>query len=78
MSKLFPDKIMLLQACLYTIVGLLTPAATALSKEGPITGRVIAIMVVGGIIGGASGLLAFLSTSYARSRYTVTEKPPIP
>lgn len=61
-------KIVYLQAALYTIIGALTPLLTVLTGDMSLTKRVVAGAIIGGIIGAATSLKAFLSTTFAATQ----------
>lgn len=61
------DKVLWLQGSLVLISGVGTPVLTVLNAKPDITGRDIAAMIIGGIVGGAVALTAWLSTAFALS-----------
>jgi hypothetical protein len=56
---------MILQGFLYSLIGALTPVAAVLGSDSPINNRLVASMIVGGLIAGATACKAFLSTTFA-------------
>jgi carbon starvation protein CstA len=62
------DKLLVLQASLYVIIGAFTPVLALLTAQTPLTGRAIAGMIVGAIVGAATALKAFLSTTFSESK----------
>lgn len=62
-----PTKLLVLQGLLYTVPAALTPVATVLASDTPLTWRVIAGLVVAAIISGSIALKAFLSTTFSES-----------
>lgn len=61
------NKLLVLQAALYTGIAALTPLTTALSSDTPLTPRYIICLAIGSIIAGATALKAFLSTNFSDS-----------
>lgn len=61
------DKMLILQATLFTVIGGLTPLGAALLGSEPLTWRYSAGVVILGLIGAAGALKAFLSTTFASS-----------
>lgn len=69
------SKQLIIQGALYTIIGALTPVTALLNTEQALTNRVITVMIVSGIIAGATALKAFLSTTFAQSKES--DMPPL-
>lgn len=61
------NKILLIQGALYAIPAALTPLAAALLGEQPLSARMIAGLIITGIIQGAIAVKAFTSTTYSDS-----------
>jgi hypothetical protein len=61
------DKMLTFQAALAAIIGAMTPVLVMLTSSAPLNARNIWIMAIGGLIGAATALKAFLSTTFADS-----------
>jgi VIT1/CCC1 family predicted Fe2+/Mn2+ transporter len=77
-ARLFAmPKLLILQGGLYTIIAALTPVATFLISDSPLTVRAIVGLVVIAVIAGATALKAFLSTTFSESSASTPDKPTI-
>lgn len=74
-SKLMNNKLLAFHILLHFIGGVAAPVAGVLSTDAPLTNRVIALMIVLGIAGGAGAVRAFMSTSFADSGANQSSQP---
>lgn len=68
------QKLLFVQGALFTIIGALTPVIAVLSSDTALTQRTIAVLVISGLVSGATALKAFLSTTFADSPGQVTAR----
>ena len=71
------NKQLLIQGALYVIIGALSPIAALLTTDQEITNRVLTVMIISGILSGATALKAFLSTTFAQSKESELPNPPL-
>ena len=58
---------LIIQGALYTIIGALTPVVALLTSNEELDNRKIAVMIISGLVAGATALKAYLSTTFADS-----------